>query len=103
MGHVEDRDPVRGHTEIVKASIGERHPFIDPEDADSLRILRVGWTMLNDDCNILHLGGNPGREIVQNGLHHLLKCREIHGLIVPRSRKRPRWKEAGGAFCCEVI
>lgn len=75
MGQIENRDPVRGHTEIVKTSIGERNSFIDTEDAVSLWILHTGWAMLDDDSNILHLGGNPRREFVQNRLHHLLERR----------------------------
>jgi hypothetical protein len=95
VGYIEDRDLVRGHSEIVKTSIGERHPFVDAEDADTLRILSRVWSSLDNDSNILHLGSNPGREFVQNRLHNLLECRQIHGLIVPDRECAPAGRRPG--------
>ena len=78
MRSAEDDDAIWSDSVVVDSSIGERHSFVDTEQALTVGVLLACRPILDDDVEVVDLLDHPLGQRVERFVDDLLKALAIH-------------------------
>lgn len=78
VSFTENCNSIRHDSEVVDAAVGERHSFVESEQAVSGRILVGGGPILHYDDEVVDTFGNPVWELVESLVNKSLEVGTFH-------------------------